>query len=121
MAVKFTKWTGVFFLVLGIIGLFVEHIGGLIHFDALHNAIHLLFGLWAFGAATNEYNALRYVRTVGIFYILMTIFGVVSPSMFGMMGMELSENIIHFIIGAWGLYIGFVQENITASNVSESV
>jgi hypothetical protein len=121
MAVKFTRWTGGLFLTLGIIGLFVEHIAGLIHFDGLHNAIHLLFGLWAIVAAGSEISALRYARSVGIFYIAMATIGVLSPGMFGMMEMELSENIMHFVLGAWGLYVGFVRDGIPASNVSEPV
>ena len=119
MARKFTQWTGAVFLLLGIVGLFVSQLGNFMHFDGTHNAIHLAFGLWALIAAGNEKSALRYVRAVGVFFIAMSALGIFSPEVFGMMHMELSENIFHFILGAWGLYVGFVQTNLTAFNASE--
>lgn len=121
MARKFTQWTGAVFLLLGMIGLFTENLGAFMHFDGLHNAVHLLFGLWALIAAGKEETALRYTRTVGVLYITMATLGIFSPTMFGLMHMEMSENVFHFILGAWGLYVGFVQQGIPSTKASEPV
>jgi multisubunit Na+/H+ antiporter MnhG subunit len=98
---------GVLFLLLGVIGFFMEELFGMIHFDLTHNIIHLVFGALGIAAMRTDDNAVRFAKSIGVLYVALGLLGMVSPNMFGLMHMENAENVIHLIIGVIGLYLGF--------------
>ncbi|GIP38924.1 hypothetical protein J31TS4_22040 [Paenibacillus sp. J31TS4] len=108
MVRAFARWSGVVFLLLGTIGFFVHHLFGLFHFDTVHNVIHLLIGAWGLWAGTREPSAVLYAKLVGIIYLILGSLGFFSPGAFGMMELEMAENLLHLFVGALGTYLGFV-------------
>lgn len=104
----FAKWSGIVFLLLGIFGFFIKELLNFIHFDVVHNAIHLLIGAWGLWAAKKESHAALYAKIVGIVYLIIGSLGVFSPSLFGVMDLQMAESIYHLLVGAAGTYVGFV-------------
>lgn len=104
----FAKWSGIAFLLLGIVGFFVKELLPFFHFDTVHNVIHLIIGALGVGAATKYSYAVLYSKIIGIVYLILGAFGVFSPDMFGMMHLVMAENIFHLVVGALGTYLGFV-------------
>ncbi|GIP34531.1 DUF4383 domain-containing protein [Paenibacillus sp. J2TS4] len=104
----FAKWSGVVFLLLGIFGFFFKELLNFIHFDAIHNAIHLLIGAWGIWAGTKKSYAVLYAKMVGIIYLIIGSLGVFTPGLFGSMNIQMVESIYHLLVGALGTYVGFV-------------
>ena len=105
---------GIVLLAVGILG-FVPGITsadgmllGIFQVDAMHNIVHLLTGLIAIGAAmgTGMYASL-YFKVFGVVYALVAILGfVMGGSVLGMM-MNMADNLLHVLIAAFALYVGF--------------
>lgn len=90
-------------------------LGGFLTFDTAHNLVHALLAGVAialgFGSAPA---ALRrnLAKAVGVVYLLLAVVGFVSASTFGLgallgLHLELGENLVHLLLGAWGAYAGF--------------
>lgn len=107
----FTSTVGIFFLFLGIIGFFLEDLLGWVHFDLTHNLLHLVVGILGIFAANSVTTAQLYAKLLGIFYIGVGIIGFFNPEFFGHMMLEMSENILHLVVGAIALYVGYVAES----------
>jgi hypothetical protein len=43
----------------------------------------------------------------GIFFALLAAIGLTNPGFFGMMHVEMNENVLHLLIGATGLWFGY--------------
>jgi uncharacterized protein YjeT (DUF2065 family) len=107
----FARWTGVFFLLLGIAGFFLSNLFGIIHFDLLHNLFHLGVGILGILASTSIFASKRFAKGLGLVYMLLGITGFFVPELFGHMMLEMSENLLHLIVGSIALYIGYVVES----------
>lgn len=116
----FAKVVGIVFLLLGILGFFIEHLAGFIHFDLVHNIIHLAIGVWGIWAASTAANSQTFARLVGTIYLLLGVLGFFVPGLFGIMHLENSENLLHLIVGVIGTYIGFVWRGTQAVKISKS-
>jgi len=120
MAKTFSMVIGLLFLLIGILGFFFENLLGIFHLDAVHNTVHLAFGILGVLAAAKDSFAKLFARAVGILYLLAGLIGFFVPELFGLMPVGLSENILHLIIGAIGLYIGFRSETIQVEKLSKT-
>jgi hypothetical protein len=106
-------FAGVFSLI-GILG-FVPGITtdgyllGIFEVDTLHNIIHLLSGIAAAFAAYTSMNASKiFFKTFGIIYGIVTIVGLIQgDTVLGLIGVNMADNLLHLIITASSLYLGF--------------
>ena len=93
-------------------------ISGFLEFDWTHNIVHvvlaalaLTLGFTTAGASVSRLMA----KIVGIVYLLLGILGFIPPVvtlLSDMLGLhlELGENLVHLLIGAWGVVAGFAAE-----------
>ena len=121
MVKRFAGTVGALFLLLGIIGLFVEELFGLIHFDGVHNIVHLIVGVAGILASGREENAVWFAKVVGIVYGLMGIVGFIRPEWFGTMHLETAENVLHVVVGALALYAGFTAQTIQVVKIQSKI
>lgn len=105
--VWFAKVTGVFFIGLGIFGFFVREAFGM-HFDLLHNLVHMIVGTLAISSVmSGEAAVRRFARLAGWFFAALLVLGLTAPGLLGMMHMEMTENVMHLLIAAAGIWIGY--------------
>lgn len=90
-------------------------INGFLEFDWTHNVVHvvlaalaLVFGFGNIDVGVSKTTA----KVVGIVYLLLGILGFVPPvvTMLGdvlALHLELGENLVHLVVGAWGVVTGF--------------
>ncbi|MFC4769044.1 DUF4383 domain-containing protein [Effusibacillus consociatus] len=108
MAATFARVSGWIFIVLGILGFFINDLFGLIQFDSVHNAVHLLFGILGLAAAATN-KAQIYATILGAVYVLLGAVGFFLPSLLGI-HLEALENILHLVLGVWGLFVGVYKK-----------
>jgi len=104
---------GIIFIVVGVLG-FVPAattggmLLGIFMVDTMHNIVHLLSGIVAIGAAMGSAAYARlYFKVFGVVYALVAVLGLaMGGSVLGMM-MNMSDNLLHVVIAAAALWIGF--------------
>jgi hypothetical protein len=89
-------------------------------FDWAHNIVHVvLAGVALFVGFTNGgAYARNYARIFGIVYTGLAVFGFIPGTSLGFMGigLELGENLVHLVIGLWGLAAGFLGSTTTSGS-----
>ncbi|HEX6642757.1 MAG TPA: DUF4383 domain-containing protein, partial [Thermoanaerobaculia bacterium] len=110
---------GIVFLLVGIAGFFVtglsmeadpEHaprLLGLFPVNALHNVVHLLFGVWGLVASRTFEGSRTYGRVGGVVYLLLALLGFVSPDMFGLVPIGDHDIWLHAVLGIALAAVGF--------------
>lgn len=121
-ATLYWKITAPVLAVVAILG-FIANIGGFgalipnfLEFDVAHNLVHLLLaaaGLYL-GFAADGAVAKSAAKVVGVVYLALAAVGFLSATVFGIgsllgLHLELGENLIHLVLGAWAAYAGFSQ------------
>ena len=88
-------------------------------FDLTHDLFHLVTGaVLIYGLfSEKEWLAMLLPLGVGTIYLLLGIGGFLSPTLWGIgeaMGLhlELVENVLHVIMGGWGLYAGLAPSYV---------
>lgn len=109
---------GVVFLVIGVLG-FVPgitsngHLLGIFEVDTLHNIIHVLTGVLAL--VFMKKNAKMFFKVFGVVYLLVTILGfVMSGDILGLMMVNTADNLLHLVVSAVALWLGFRKEGAMA-------
>ncbi|PWK13901.1 DUF4383 domain-containing protein [Tumebacillus permanentifrigoris] len=113
MVRTFARVAGWLFLLLGILGFFVTDLLGLIQFDSTHNIIHLVLGLVGIAAGQSDNAAKWFAKVFGVIYLLLGIVGFFFPMLAGL-HLEVTENLVHLVVGAWGVYVGFGKTSTEA-------
>jgi len=102
---------GIVFLAIGVLGFFTSgtsmeadpmlapQLFGLFPINALHNVVHLLFGVWGVVAARHWDSARTYCTVAGITYLALTLLGFIIPSTFGLMPIGGNDIPLHAFIG----------------------
>ena len=82
---------------------------GLFPVNAVHNVVHLLFGLWGLTASRTWRGALVYARSVAIIYLLLAIAGLLPALQtgFGLIPLYAKNVWLHGLIALGGLYFGW--------------
>ena len=77
--------------------------------NAVHNVVHILFGLWGLGASRSWRGALIYARSVAIIYLLLAIAGLLPTLQtgFGLVPLYAKDVWLHGLIALGGLYFGW--------------
>lgn len=118
---------GIVFVAVGLLG-FVpsvthgEHLLGIFHVNAAHNAVHILSGIVALiCGATSTHAARMYFRIFGLVYGLVAILGFVNGNqpIFGIISNNMADTWLHVAIAAVSLLLGFAVRE-THAEVSAS-
>lgn len=90
---------------------------GFLAFDTTHNLVHLLLAVVAltlgFGGPSPAL-AKTVAKVIGVVYLGLGVLGFL-PAVVGALGdllhlhLELGENLVHVVLGAWGAYVGFTD------------
>jgi len=102
---------GVVFLLVGILG-FVStgmsmdpnpetapRLLGLFPVNALHNVVHLLFGVWGLVAARSFGAAKTYATVSGAIYVVLAVLGFIAPTTFGLIPIGSHDIWLHAVLG----------------------
>jgi hypothetical protein len=125
---------GIVFLAIGVAGFFVLNpagpgstghtltmnhgegvLLGLFPVNTLHNAAHLLFGVWGLLGAASVGAARGYFRGVAIGYGLLTILGLIpqTNTLFGLVPLHGNDIWLHAVLALAGVYFGFIHRERT--------
>lgn len=84
---------------------------GLFPVNILHNAAHLLFGVWGLAASRSDGASRLYGKVVAISYALLTVMGLVSAmnlhTFFGLVPLYGHDVWLHALLAGVGAYFGF--------------
>jgi hypothetical protein len=82
---------------------------GLFEVNTLHNIVHIASGALTLIAASQGIGAMRaWGRLFGPIYLALAIVGSVQPNLFGLMHVNLPDNLLHFAVAAGFLYVGLL-------------
>jgi hypothetical protein len=82
---------------------------GLFEINTLHNIVHIASGALTLLAASQGIGAMRtWGRLLGPTYLALAILGFVEPDLFGLMHLNLPDNLLHFALAAAFLYVGLI-------------
>jgi nicotinamide mononucleotide adenylyltransferase len=86
---------------------------GLFPVNELHNAVHILFGIWGLAASRSLGNSVTYARGVAIIYAVLTIAGFVPQleTMFGLVPLYGNDVWLHALLALVAAYFGWVNRN----------
>jgi len=113
---------GIVFLTVGVFG-FVpgitqgEHLLGIFHVNAAHNAVHILSGIAALICGSISTHAARmYFRIFGLVYALVAVMGFVNGDrpIFGIISNNMADTWLHVGIAAVSLLLGFTAKQAAA-------
>ena len=120
---------GIVFLLVGILG-FVGAAGGtmgmsadppagmllgLFPINALHNVVHLLFGVWGLMAAKSFGGAKSYATIGGAIYLVLAVLGFVAPTTFGLIPIGGNDIWLHCVLGIALLAAGLTAKDAVAA------
>ena len=72
---------------------------GLFPVNVLHNAIHLLFGVWGLAGSRTVAGASLFAKAAGSIYVVLAIAGFFIPSTFGLIPIGGNDIWLHALIG----------------------
>jgi hypothetical protein len=123
MAKKSALVIGIVFILIGILGFIPNGIvgpGATFETDALHNIIHLIFGvILAYVALKATDKSAGTLRIVGIIYILLAVIGFIQgDTILGLVPVNAADNWLHLVLGVVITALGFAAKK-SASVPSE--
>ena len=88
---------------------------GLFPVNAIHNAVHLLFGVWGLAASRTVSGAALFAKGAGAIYVVLAILGFIAPSTFGLIPIGGHDIWLHALIGVVLLTVGLqAPKSVTA-------
>lgn len=86
---------------------------GLFPVNELHNAVHILFGLWGLAASRSLSGSVAYGRGVAIIYGILTIAGFVPDlnTLFGFVPLYGNDIWLHGALALIGAYFGWLHRS----------
>ena len=111
---------GIVFLLVGVLGLFVDNgmtmeadpdragrLFGLFPVNLAHNLVHLAFGIWGIVASRSLAASRTYGRAGAVMYALLVVLAFVSPTTFGFIPIGDHDIWLHAVLALGLAYIGF--------------
>jgi hypothetical protein len=80
---------------------------GLFPVNALHNVVHLLFGVWGLAASRTASSASLFAKAAGAIYLVLAAAGFVIPTTFGLIPIGGHDIWLHALIGVVLVAVGF--------------
>ena len=106
---------GVVFLLVGALGFVLGGFGkdpsmllGQFPVNGIHNAVHVLFGVWGLMAAGSAGGATTYCRLAGVAYLALTGLAFVDDTTFGLIPIGGNDRWLHLGLGLILSYFGFM-------------
>ena len=89
---------------------------GMFHVNPVHNAVHILFGLWGLAASRSISGAVTYARAVALIYALLAILGLLEATKHGFGYVELGDKNVwlHAVLALIAAYFGWMNRRDTA-------
>jgi hypothetical protein len=86
---------------------------GMFPMNALHNAVHIGFGIWGLVASRAQRQSLLYARGVAIAYAVMWLAGYVPglDDMFGILPLYGNDTWLHLLLAVIAAYFGWVNRS----------
>lgn len=84
---------------------------GIFEVNAVHNLVHILSGVVALVAASKAATSRLYFQVFGVVYALVTVLGFIMDPVLGLIPVNNADNLLHVVIAAAALYLGFVYKN----------
>lgn len=81
---------------------------GLFPVNALHNVVHLLFGVWGLAASRTASSAIMYAKAAGAIYLVLAVAGFVIPTTFGLIPIGGHDIWLHAVLGIALVATGFL-------------
>ena len=118
MVQRVAQLFGVVFLLVGVLGFVASGMNmdanidtapkllGLFPVNAVHNVVHLIFGVWGLLAARTVQGAVSFARGAGAIYAILTICGYFIPTTFGLIPIGGNDIWLHAIIAIVLLAVG---------------
>ena len=126
----YARITGVALAATAALGLVLEatnggkFIPGLLMFDLTHDILHVVLAALALtaGFVAGGAYARTYARIFGVVYTGLAIAGFISMDVIGFLGvhLELGENLVHVLIGVYGLAAGFLGSDAPSTTVTST-
>jgi hypothetical protein len=90
---------------------------GLFPINELHNAVHILFGIWGLAASRSTGGAVLYARSVAIIYGLLMVAGFIPTlnTLFGLVPLYQNDIWLHALLALVAAYFGWVHRNPVAA------
>ncbi|MHB1169476.1 MAG: DUF4383 domain-containing protein [Longimicrobiales bacterium] len=111
---------GIAFLLVGILGLFVDNgmsmnadmetsgrLFGLFPVNLLHNIVHLAFGVWGLMASRSHEGSRTFGKVGAVVYAALVVIALISPTMFGLVPIGSHDIWLHAVLAIGLAYIGF--------------
>ncbi len=111
---------GIVFLLVGVLGLFVENgmgmdadmettgrLFGLFPVNLLHNLVHLAFGAWGLAASRSHEGSRTFGKVGAVVYGALVVLAFLSPDMFGLVPIGGNDIWLHALLAIGLAYIGF--------------
>lgn len=80
---------------------------GLFPVNALHNLVHLAFGLWGIWAGRGAGRAVAYALGSGAVYLLLAIVGMLTPTLLGIVPIGGYDVVLHLVLAVVLASFGF--------------
>lgn len=127
---QFLQGSGVVLLLLGVVGVALPNLlGETLKFDVYENVAHTLLGsvaLWASSKASAQTQKMM-TQVVGVLALVVGVLGFLragspEPNFFGANLENPVDNVLHLVVGLWGVWVGFMVKSgsSTASSTSSS-
>lgn len=89
---------------------------GLFPVNILHDAVHLLFGIWGIAAYRALDSARTYAKSVAIIYAMFAVMGLIPAldTTFGLVPLFGNDVWLHVLLAAPAAYFGFVHRDTEA-------
>jgi hypothetical protein len=90
---------------------------GLFPVNVLHNAVHILLGVWGLLAASSLAGAVLYARGVAVIYALLTVLGLIpaTNTAFGLVPIYGHDVWLHGVLAVVAAYFGFIRKEGAAT------
>ena len=126
---------GVVYLVVGLLGFFIEggtsmvadetapRLLGLFPVNILHNIVHLAIGAWGLASYRSYSGSVAYARGLAVFYGLLTIMGLLPRpfnNTFGLIPIFGHDVWLHALTAAVAAYFGFMAPREAVETVDAS-
>lgn len=123
---------GVVFLLVGILGLFVENgmsmdadlerglLLGLFPVNLLHNLVHLAFGAWGIAASRSHPASRTYGRVGAITYALLVVLAFITPTLFGLVPIGGHDIWLHAVLALGLAWIGWGTGEATPATATRT-
>ena len=89
---------------------------GMFPVNALHSAVHILFGIWGILAGRSAGGARTYFRAVAVIYAVLTVMGLVAglQTTFGLIPLYGNDVWLHAVLAIVAAYFGWMNRDTAA-------